>query len=228
MATSTAKLLKHGVFALGAIIALYLAAALAGSLLPVNRDWQSPEDGIELFIETNGLHTGIIMPIWSDIHDWTPLVRPEHLQDPSRYGSHILVGWGHEGVYRNTRAWRDLRASDAISAIFGSDNVLIHVDHLRYPQAYPHYRRSLTVSAAEYRKIAAAIGEKFTLDSHQRSQSSRGYGESDLFYQSHGHYNAFYTCNNWTSDVLQQAGIRTGLWTPFQGGVMRWFPEEGE
>ncbi len=228
MATSTAKLLKHGVFALGAIIALYLAAALAGSLLPVNQNWQSPEDGIELFIETNGLHTGIIMPIWSDVHDWTPLVRPEHLQDPSRYGSHILVGWGHEGVYRNTRAWRDLRASDAISAIFGSDNVLIHVDHLRYPQAYPHYRRRLTVSAAEYRKIAAAIGEKFTLDSHQRSQSSRGYGESDLFYQSHGHYNAFYTCNNWTSDVLQQAGIRTGLWTPFQGGVMRWFPEEGE
>lgn len=228
MATLSVKWLKRGVLALAAIIALYLLAALAGSLLPVNRDWQSPEDGIELFIETNGLHTGIVMPIWSDVHDWTPLVRPEHLQDPSRYGSHILVGWGHEGVYRNTRAWRDLRASDAFSAILGSDNVLIHIDHLQYPQAYPHYRRSLKVSAAEYKKIAAAIGAKFTLDSHHRSQPSKGYGESDLFYQSHGHYNAFYTCNNWTSDVLRQAGIRTGLWTPFQGGVMRWFPEAGE
>jgi uncharacterized protein (TIGR02117 family) len=228
MATSAAKYLKRGVFALATIIALYLLAALAGSLLPVNQHWQSPEDGIELFIETNGLHSGIIMPIWSDTHDWTPLVRPEHLQDPSRYGSHILVGWGHEGVYRNTRAWTDLRASDAISAIFGSDKVLIHIDHLQYPQAYPHYRRSLKVSAAEYRKIAAAIEAKFTLDRQFRSQPSKGYGESDLFYQSHGHYNAFYTCNNWTSDVLRQAGIRTGLWTPFQGGVMRWFPEGAE
>jgi len=228
MATTALKLLKQSVFALGTIIALYLLAALGGSLLPANQDWQSPDDGIQLFVETNGLHTGIIMPIWSDVHDWTPLIRPEHLQEPSRYGSHILVGWGYEGVYRNTREWRDLRASDAISAIFGSDDVLIHVDHLRYPQAYPHYRRSLKVSAAEYRKIAAAIEARFVLDDQYRAQPSPGYGDSDLFYRSRGHYNAFYTCNNWTSDVLRQAGIRTGLWTPFQGGVMRWFPDTTE
>jgi|TARA_R110002073_G_scaffold79607_2_gene191908 uncharacterized protein (TIGR02117 family) len=228
MATLTVKWLKRGMLALAAIIALYLLAALGGSLIPANPRWQSPEDGIELFVETNGLHTGIVMPVWSEVHDWTPLVRPGDLADPSRYGSHILVGWGHEGVYRNTRTWTDLRASDAISAILGSDNVLIHVDHLQYPQAYPHYRRSLTVSAAEYRKIAAVIAEKFSLDEQYRSQPSPGYGASDLFYRSHGHYDAFHTCNNWTGEVLQQAGIRTGLWTPFQGGVMRWFPEGTE
>ncbi|WP_335664589.1 TIGR02117 family protein [Parasphingorhabdus sp.] len=220
--------MKRGVFALGTVIALYLLAALAGSLLPANQHWQNPEEGIELFIETNGLHTGIIMPIWSDVHDWTPLIRPEHLTDPSLYGSHILVGWGHEGVYRHTREWQDLRARDAISAIFGSDDVLIHVYHLTYPQAYPYYRRRLIVSEAEYRKIAAAIEARFVLDDHYRSQPSPGYGDDDLFYQSRGHYDAFYTCNNWTSDVLQQAGIRTGLWTPFQGGVMRWLPESPE
>lgn len=227
MATNLLIFLKRGALALAAIVALYLMAALAGSLLPANPDWQSPDDGIELFVESNGLHTGIVMPIWSDVHDWTPLVRPEDLADPSRYGSHILVGWGHEGVYRNTREWQDLRASDAMSAIFGSNHVLIHVDHLRYPQAYPPYRRRLKVSVAEYRKIAAAIEEKFLLDDQYRSQPSPGYGASDLFYRSHGHYSALHTCNNWTSEVLQQAGIRTGLWTPFQGGVMRWFPDSG-
>ncbi len=225
MATTARKWLKHSVLALAMIIALYLTAALAGSLLPANQNWKSPDDGIELFIETNGLHSGIVMPIWSDVHDWTPLVRPEHLADPSLYGSHILVGWGHEGVYRNTREWRDLRVSDAMSAIFGSRNVLIHVDHLKYPQAYPHYRRRLIVSEAEYRKIAAAIAEKFVLGADQRAQASPGYGASDLFYRSHGHYHAFNTCNNWTGYILRQAGIRTGMWTPFQGGVMRWFPE---
>ena len=228
MATTALIFLKRGALALATIVALYLLAALAGSLLPANPDWQSPDDGIELFVETNGLHTGIVMPIWNEIHDWTPLVRPEDLADPSRYGSHILVGWGHEGVYRNTRTWQDLRASDAISAIFGSDHVLVHVDHLQYPQAYPHYRRRLVVSPAEYRKIAAAIEARFLLDDQYRSQPSPGYGASDLFYRSHGHYNAFHTCNNWTGEVLQQAGIRTGLWTPFQGGVMRWFPESAE
>jgi len=228
MATTAIKWLKRSVVASGAIIAAYLLAALAGSLLPANQDWQSPEEGIELFVETNGLHTGIIMPIWSDVHDWTPLVRPEHLQDASFYGSHILVGWGHAGVYRNTREWSDLHARDAISAVFGSDDVLIHVYHLKYPQAYPYYRRRLIVSEAEYRKIATAIEARFVLDDHYRSQPSPGYGQDDLFYAANGHYNAFYTCNNWTSDILQQAGIRTGRWTPFQGGVMRWFPESAD
>lgn len=228
MATTALKWLKRSVIALGTIIGLYLLAALTGSLLPANQGWQSPEDGIELFIETNGLHTGIIMPISSDVHDWTPLIRPEHLTDPSLYGSHILIGWGHEGVYRHAREWTGLRSADAISAIWGSDDVLIHVYHLKYPQAYPYYRRRLKVSEAEYRKIATAIEARFALDDHHRSQPSPGYGKDDLFYQANGHYNAFYTCNNWTSDVLQQAGIRIGRWTPFQGGVMRWFPESAE
>lgn len=228
MATTALKWLKNGAIALGVIISLYLLAALAGSLLPANQDWQSPEDGVELFVETNGLHSGIIMPIWNDVHDWTPLIRPEHMTDPSLYGSHILIGWGHAGVYRNTRLWTDLRPGDALSAIFGSDEVLIHVYHLKYPQAYPYYRRRLMVSEAEYRKIAAAIEARFVLDDQHRSRPSPGYGRDDLFYEANGHYNAFYTCNNWTSDILQQAGIRTGRWTPFQGGVMRRFPESAE
>lgn len=225
MATSWMKWPKRILAGLLAIIITYLVAALFGSILPANQFWKSPDDGMELFIETNGLHTGIIMPIYSDVHDWSNLIRPEHLDDPREYGSHILVGWGHEGVYRNTRYWQDLRLSDAASAIFGSNEVLLHVYHLNYPQAYPHYRRSFKVSEAEYRKIVDAIEARFVLDEAGNPVPSSGYGRDDLFYESRGYYNAFYTCNSWTSDVLRQAGIRTGIWTPFQGGVMRWFLE---
>ncbi|QTD56654.1 TIGR02117 family protein [Parasphingorhabdus cellanae] len=208
-----------------ALIITYLGAALFGSIFPANQFWKSPDDGIELFIETNGLHTGIIIPIQSDVHDWSVLIRPEHLDDPTVYGSHVLVGWGHEGVYRNAEHWRDLRLKDAASAVFGSNDVLLHVYHLKYPQTYPHYRRSFKVSEAEYRLIVEAINDRFVLDETGQSIPSKGYGKYDLFYRSQGHYNAFYTCNSWTGDVLRQAGIRTGIWTPFQGGVMRWFLE---
>lgn len=225
MATYRMKWPKRIFASLLAVIMLYLTAALFGSILPANQFWKSPDDGIELFIETNGLHTGIIMPMRSDVHDWGQLIRPEHLEDPARYGSHILVGWGHEGVYRNAEHWEDLRFKDAASAIFGSDKVLLHVYHLNYPQTYPHYRRSFKVSQAEYLKIVNTITARFVLDEAGQSIPSSGYGKQDLFYKSHGHYNAFYTCNNWTSHVLRQAGIRTGIWTPFQGGVMRWFLE---
>jgi len=226
MATSWIKWSKRVTIGLLTVIGFYLAAALFGSILPANAYWKSPDDGIELFIETNGLHTGIIMPMRSDVHDWGKFIRPEHLDSPTLYGSHILVGWGHEGVYRNTEHWEDLRFKDAASAIFGSDDVLLHIYHLSYPQAYPHYRRSFKVSEAEYRLIVKAVEERFILDEEGQPLPSSGYGAGDLFYQAHGHYDAFYTCNNWTNDVLRRAGIRTGIWTPFQGGVMRWFPEQ--
>lgn len=218
--------LKRGFLAFVCIVLFYLLAALLGSIFPANQDWQGPEDGIQLYVETNGLHTGIIMPIISDAHDWSDLIRPEHLDDPSQYGTHLLIGWGHEGVYRRAQHWEDLQVTDAVSAVLGSNDTLIHVYHLTYPQAYPHYRRGFKVSEAEYRKLVAAIRPRFVLDKNGNPRPSKGYGQDDLFYQSRGHYNAFYTCNSWTGDVLRQAGVRTGSWTPFQGGVMRWFPEK--
>lgn len=226
--SSLKQWMKHFVMTLLTAVSFYLLTALVGSIFPANQSWKQPEHGIQLFLETNGLHTGIIMPIQSDAHDWTRLIRPEHLADPTQYGSHILVGWGHAGVYRNAQHWQDLRFVDAVSAVVGSNSVLLHVYHLKYPQPYPHYRRSIEVTEAEYRRIVRAIEKRFVLDDAGNPTPSPGYGDDDLFYQSTGHYNAFHTCNNWTNKVLRDSGIRTGLWTPFSGGVMRWLPEPAE
>ena len=51
-----------------------------------------------------------------------------------------------------------------------------------------------------------------------------GYGAQDVFYSARGRYSAGNTCNQWTSDTLAAAGVRTGWWTPFAGGVMKWVP----
>jgi uncharacterized protein (TIGR02117 family) len=218
------KWLKRTIIFLGLIVTSYLAAALLGSLIAANSDWQQPSDGIELFVETNGVHTGIVMPVYSNIYDWRDLIKPSDLRDPSQYGSHILVGWGHAGVYRNAEKWQNLRFSDASSAIFGSDDTLVHVYHLNYPQTYPHYRRRLMVSESQYRIIASTIAAQIKIDSYGQPSPSSGYGQGDLFYDATGHYNAFNTCNSWTASVLRKAGIRTAAWTPFSGGVMRWIP----
>jgi Protein of unknown function (DUF2459) len=45
----------------------------------------------------------------------------------------------------------------------------------------------------------------------------------DVFYTAQGRYSALNTCNSWTRDRLAEAGVRVGRWTPFAGGVMRWF-----
>ena len=46
-----------------------------------------------------------------------------------------------------------------------------------------------------------------------------------MFYDAPGEYTASNTCNQWTSNMLAAAGVRTGWWTPFAGGVMKWVPE---
>ena len=204
-------------------IAAYLVAALMGSVLPANPGFAPPDDGVELFVETNGVHTGIVVPLVSDAADWRDLFQPEHMTDPRTYGSHVLIGWGHEGVYRNAERWTDLRSGDAVSAIVGSERVLLHVYHLHYPQAQPRYRRSLRVSEAQYRRLAGAIRRSIVTGPDGAPIGSPGYGPSDLFYRAKGNYTAFTTCNEWTSAVLREAGVRTGIWTPFAGGVMRWF-----
>ena len=51
-----------------------------------------------------------------------------------------------------------------------------------------------------------------------------GYGPQDVFYDAPGTYTVANTCNQWTSDTLAAAGVRTGWWTPFAGGVMKWVP----
>ena len=57
-----------------AVPALYLTAALIGSLIPVNRGWTEPAEGTTIYIADNGIHTDIIMPVEAQGLDWRRLV----------------------------------------------------------------------------------------------------------------------------------------------------------
>ena len=54
--------------------AIYLLAALLGSLIPVNRAWQEPAQGITIYLADNGIHSDIIMPATAAGLDWRPLL----------------------------------------------------------------------------------------------------------------------------------------------------------
>ena len=43
--------------------ALYLLAAVIGSLVPVNRGWAEPKQGTTIYIADNGVHADIIMAV---------------------------------------------------------------------------------------------------------------------------------------------------------------------
>jgi len=206
----------------GLLLLIYPLAGIGGSLIPANGDWREPETGITIHVHDNGIHTGLVLPRRNAIADWGDLVRSEHLADPRYAGGHLLFGWGDRTFYLETPTWADLRPSTAVAALFGSEASLVHVDHIAAPLPAKDLR-AVTVTAEEYGRIAAAVRAQFALDDMGASQPAGAYGRADVFYEAHGRYTAFRTCNEWTAAILREAGILIGIWTPFNTGVMRWF-----
>ncbi len=203
---------------------LFMLGAWIGSSIPRNSGWVEPESGVTIMIETNGIHTGIVMPIVTPQKDWRTDFPAADLPAATLAYTHISVSWGEREVFLNTPTWHDLRLSTAIGAITGGDG-LLHAAHYVRP-APSEYHRELTITKAQYASIIAEIEQQIIPPDNRKVYP--GYGPSDVFYDAPGTYHIANTCNQWTSDTLAAAGIKTGWWTPFAGGVMKWVPEANQ
>lgn len=202
--------------------AAYLLAALLLGALPANVAWREPDQGVTIFLRTNGVHTWIVVPKVNAVIDWRPYAPAEHLRD-QRWGAadHVAFGYGNREFYLNTPTWADLSPRTAALALFGSGPSLLHVEHDHQPRENEWTRR-LTITADQYRRLADYIRRRFRLDSRGRTMPliGRGYNDWDMFYEANGGYSFIMTCNEWTGRALRHAGIRTGAWTPFGQSIM--------
>ena len=214
------RVLRRLLFAILAVPLAYLLALIVLGLIPANAGWREAETGVTVIVNTNGVHTGIGMPIHNEIMDWRPLVPAEHLREPIE-ANYVIIGYGHRDCYLNTESWADLSPALAFDAALGLGSTLLHVDHLRDPQESSE-QKALTLSTDEYRRLVAFVRPRFRLDGQGRSIPvlGRGYTGSDMFYEAHGGYSAWLTCNEWTGRALRAAGVRTGLWTPLDESIM--------
>jgi uncharacterized protein (TIGR02117 family) len=201
-------------------IAAFLLIAWIGSSLPRNDGWKQPDRGVTIMVETNGVHTAIVMPLVTPIKDWRTDFPASDLADPATPYTHVSVSWGEREVFLETPTWADLSPITVLRIlILGGDGVL-HVAHYVRPAPADDIR-PLWISEAQYERLVRRI-EASVLPAPRRSHP--GYGSYDVFYETNGRYTFTNTCNQWTSDTLASAGIRTGWWTPFAGGVMKWVP----
>jgi uncharacterized protein (TIGR02117 family) len=205
-----------------AIPLLYLLAALLLGVVPANVAFHEPAAGVTIFVRSNGVHTWIVMPKVNDEMDWRPYALGEHLADP-RWGNadHVAIGYGNREFYLNTPTWGDLSLRTAVAAMFGRGTSLLHVEHVHRPRP-EEWQRPIRISADQYRRLAGFIQRRFRLDPGGRPIPvlGRGYSAHDMFYEANGGYSFVLTCNEWTGRALREAGIRTGLWTPFEQSIM--------
>ncbi|HWI88323.1 MAG TPA: TIGR02117 family protein [Sphingomicrobium sp.] len=201
-----------------ALPALYLIAALAGSLFPVNRGWTEPPQGTAIYIADNGIHADIVMPVKAQGLDWAAVVPTRDMAAADPNARWIAFGSGEERVYLNTPTWWDITPRTIWSALTGGRRVM-HVEYVPGPY---YTARQIRLRPEEYRRLWTAIRADFALDPRGRPQrlAHPGYGPSDAFYRAVGKESALRTCNSWAAKWLRLAGVKTSLWPPFVQGLV--------
>ena len=215
------RVLGRAAAGLALLVGLYALAGWIGSSLPRNGDWREPARGVEILVQTNGVHTAIVMPLVSAGKDWRTDFPVHHLAAPDRPYTHVAISWGERDVFLNTPTWADLSPLTVLRIATVGGGGLLHVEHYVRP-APDETIRPLRLSEAQYARLVRRIERDLPRGAARRHP---GYDAHDVFYDAPGRYTSIYTCNQWTSDVLAEAGVRTGRWTPFPGGVMKWVPE---
>lgn len=201
-----------------ALPALYLGAALAGSLVPVNRGWTEPEQGTIVYLAGNAIHTDIIMPVDAQGLDWAPLLPKSDFAAAEPSARWIAFGAGEQHVYLNTPTWWDLTPHTVWAALTGGNEVI----HAEYVQSPAYAQREIRLRPDEYRRLWAAVRASFALDQRGRPQRIEhpGYGPSDAFYRATGKASMFRTCNVWVAGRLRLAGVKSSLWPPLIDGLL--------
>jgi uncharacterized protein (TIGR02117 family) len=201
-----------------ALPALYLVAALAGSLISVNRAWTEPRQGTAVYLADNGIHADLIMPVRANGLDWAPLFPKSDFAAPDPNAGWIAFGSGEQHVYLNTPTWWDITLRTIWSALTGGKRVM----HVEYVPS-PYYAvREIRLRPEEYRRLWAAVRADFALDRSGKPIriDHPGYGPSDAFYRAVGKESMFKTCNSWVAGRLRLAGVETSLWPPFVEGLI--------
>lgn len=203
---------------LAALLALYGVAAVVLGLVPANRGYVAPADGIEIAIVSNGFHVDVILPMQAAGIDWSQWCPPE------RFGgapaSHIAFGWGDRDFYVATPGLANIHPLTALKAVSFSTTTVLHVIYVDDPTQLAD-RRRLVVSPERYRQLAAYIQASFRRDDAGRTiaRPERGYHSRDAFFEAVGVYSPLMTCNEWLAAGLRRAGLPTGWWAPFAFGV---------
>lgn len=218
LAARLPRLLSRAALGLLALISLYLLAALTLGLLPVNRDWRQSDAGIPVFLDSNGVHAGLLLPRSGPGMNWDETFPPGHPRAGPNLDKlpYVGIGWGSRSFFLETRDWSDLTPGKALYALSGLDGAVLHVEYLPMPREGAATRR-LMLAPEQYRRLAGFIQASVARDAIGKALWMQGYHyhDQDAFYLANGRYSPLTTCNQWVRDALAASGVRTAWWSPF-------------
>jgi len=206
------------------LIGLYFLCAAIFSSIIVNKNQNQPKE-MAVYISTNGFHTDIVMPVKTEITDWSEKIKFSDTKSKDNIQNFVAVGWGNEDFFINIPSWSELKLSIAVRAGLGIGSSAMHTTFYRSVREDESCRK-IELSKSQYIDLVNFIESYFIKDPQGNFiniSTPNTYGNTDAFYKANGRYTPFFTCNTWVNSALKNAGLRSCLWTPFQGGIIKIF-----
>lgn len=217
---SVVKFTLKSILFLLLFLMLYAFVAFILSAIPVNSDQADKVEEYTIYIKSNGVHTDLVLPIQTDVKDWSEKIKFDHIKSKDSTHQFIAFGWGDKGFYLDTPEWSDLKFSTAFKAAFHLGTSAMHTTFYKQINESENCVR-ITISKAQFQKLTAFIEASFQYDSNGNPIfiEAATYGKNDSFYEAHRTYSLFYTCNTWANQALKKAGLKAAVWTPADKGI---------
>ena len=203
-----------------AFVLLYFLSAYCLSRITINKENGKTAD-MKIYIKTNGVHTDIVVPVKSELMDWSKEIKYDNTIGKDSTMNYLAMGWGDKGFYLNTPTWADLTFKTAFTAMFALGSTAIHAtfyDTLCEGDSC----RQIMVSKDQYSRLTAYITNSLQKDAQGHFiniKTNANYNNHDAFYEAIGSYSLFNTCNTWANSALKSCGQKACLWTPFDTGI---------
>lgn len=202
-------------------VLLFIAALYLGTIIPVNRKFKHVENGIDIFLTSNGMHVDFILPTKNKIKDWTQFIDSQPYNKHLSEYKHIGIGWGAPEFYLELETWDHVPFNLGFRAMAIPTPTIMHVigyDKIPYEELKV---ARVSISEDQYLQLCSFISDSFKQDDKQALQliPNRGYNEHDNFYHAHGVYHIFHTCNYWVNKGLKRIGVYAPLWSPLERGI---------
>jgi uncharacterized protein (TIGR02117 family) len=211
---------------LGLFVGGYFLMAWGLSRLETNHKKEAGHEAITLYIKTNGVHTDIVVPVKTNYKDWSKDIAFANTRGADSTYTWLGMGWGDKGFYLETPTWADLKVSTAFKAAFALSTTAIHATYYQNMNVGSDCR-AISVSPRQYQLLIQYIEKALQHTSEGGIipiPTDAVYGNHDAFYEAHGAYSMFHTCNTWTNNALKACEQKAAWWTPFDWGIFYHYP----
>ena len=214
------KFIGKMILSIVGLILLYFVAVFVLPLITIGKEDITTED-VEIYILTNGVHTDIVVPVKNLQMDWSKKISYTNTKEADSTFGYLAMGWGDKGFYLQTPTWAELKFSVAFKAAFALSSSAIHATYYQTMEENDKCKKMI-LNSEQYDRLVVFITDSFKTEDNDNFihiETDAHYSKTDAFYEAHGKYSFFKTCNTWANNALASCGQKCCFWTASDKGI---------